>query len=153
MHSLRYTFAFLFLSAVSRAYSVSPPKPAFGPRAELFSCVFAKVPEKSWKIAAKRLKREVGASWVVANSCRLWLKQFLKSDLTSLANSSRITSHEPRVVQSCSKERRDIKTPTFVFGETSSSASSAHGLAAAKQRVSQNNKAKSDSKIDFNAQL
>lgn len=60
MHSLHYTFAFLFLRvAVSRAYSVSPPKPAFGPRAELFSCVFAKVPEKSWKIAVmKRLERE-----------------------------------------------------------------------------------------------
>lgn len=48
MHSLHYTFAFLFL-AVSRAYSVSPPKPAFGPRAELFPCVFAKVPEKILK--------------------------------------------------------------------------------------------------------
>lgn len=96
----RFSFSALQFLSFSSLLGLSP-KTCFRPTCwTLLVCVR----QSAWEILKNRgnetawAGREVEASWVVADSCRLWLKQFLKSDLTSFANSSQITSYEPREV-------------------------------------------------------
>lgn len=114
----RFSFSALQFLSFSSLLGLSP-KTCFRPTCwTLLVCVR----QSAWEILKNRgnetawAGREVEASWVVADSCRLWLKQFLKSIWRH--SRTRPKSHLTSLEKSCtaSKERRYIKTPTFVFG-------------------------------------